>query len=282
MIKVTISGASGFVGRNIGKFLEDGGYEIIALSRAKWPKFGRHVITRNLAGKGLERAVVGSSAFLHFIGTGRQTAEEDYESVNVALTRAAISLCKRSGIRKVIYFSGLGADRRSTLGYFISKFRAEQEIISSGLDYTIFRPSYIMGGGDPLSKVLLQQAARGSVTIPGSGRYRLQPIHVLDAARIVSAAIHEKKFSRKIVDLVGPRTVTYAKLVGDLVGRSKIRHADFEKAYHEALVSAKPPFGVDDLSILVGDYLGDHRRLARMSKIEFTGYDDMLKACRLA
>lgn len=282
MSKVAISGASGFVGRNVARYLEGIGFEVVSLVRGKRPPFGRAVVTRDLAERSIIPQVKGSSALVHLIGTGRQTAEEGYDFVNVQLTRNAVALCKRSGVRKIIYFSGLGAGRDSTLGYFISKFKAEREIVSSGLDYTIFRPSYIMGGGDPLSTVLLRQAARGTVIIPGSGRYRLQPIHVNDAARVVSEAISGRKFSRKIIDLVGPKTVSYGRLVGDLVGRSRIRHIDFEKAYHEALVSGDSPFGVDDLSILVGGYVGNHGRLARISGLRFRKYGEMLQSCRPA
>ncbi|MDE1766163.1 MAG: NAD(P)H-binding protein [Thaumarchaeota archaeon] len=280
--KIAISGASGFVGRSVGRFLAETGYQTISLVRKNRANFGRTIISKDLAEKNLSRQLGGFLAFLHFIGTGRQTAEHDYETVNVGLTRNAISLCKRAGIRKIVYLSGLGVDKKSNLGYFISKFKAEQEIIRSGLDYTIFRPSYIMGRGDPLSKMLSDQIAAGSVVVPGSGKYRLQPILVHDVAQVVAKSIHGKHFSRKIIDLVGPQTVTYDRFVRDLVGKAKIRHVEFEQAYHEALVSRDSQFGVDDLSILVGDYVGSHRRLANISKMTFTGYREMLKACSLS
>ena len=281
--KIAISGASGFVGRNVGKFLAENGYDLVLLARKKGKiNFGKTVISQDLAEKNLLKNIRGSQAFLHFIGTGRQTTQEDYEAVNVNLTKNAILLCKRAGIRKIIYLSGLGVDKKSTLGYFISKFKAEQEIILSGLDYTIFRPSYIMGKDDPLSQMLLGQIARGTVLVPGSGKYRMQPISVYDVAQVIMRAISGKKFSKKIIDLVGPQAVSYNRFVLDLVGNVKIRHVDFEKAYHEALVSPDSQFGVDDLSILVGDYIGNHRKLERISGITFTKYGKMLEACRLS
>lgn len=280
--RVVVSGASGFVGRNIGSFLSANGFEVIALVRKKKASFGRSVKTEDLTEKNICRHARGAAALLHFIGTGRQTVRSDFESVNVGLTANAVELCKNSGIRKIIYFSGLGVERDSTTGYFISKFKAEQEIVRSGLDYTIFRPSYIMGKDDPLSRTLSAQARKGRVVIPGSGRYRMQPIFVYDAAKMVMRAIYGRKFSRKVLDLVGPETVTFNRLVGDLVGRSRVRHVDFEEAYHEAISLKDSPYGVDDLGILVGDYLGDHRKLARISGVAFTRYADMLESCRLS
>lgn len=284
MNKITISGASGFVGQNIGKFLAENGFAVVALARSrKKVGFGRIVISQDLTEKSLVNNARGSAALLHLIGIGRQSSDFDFETINVGLTKNAISLCKRAGIKKIVYLSGLGASANSTSGYFVSKFKAEQEIIRSGLDYTIFRPSYIVGGGDQLSRTISKQAARGSVVIIGSGRYRLQPISVLDVSRVVLKSISERRFSRKIIDLVGPKAVTYERFVRDLVGPSvKIRHVDFERAYHDAMRSAVSEFGVDDLGLLVGDYVGDHKILGKISEMKFTGYDEMLKACRLS
>ena len=287
MNKIAISGASGFVGKNIGQFLEKNGFDIIGIVRKgkkKTVNFGQAVISKDLTENDLIFQVRGSVAFLHFIGIGKQTAESDYEKVNVGLARNAIRLCKKAHIKKILFISGLGVNEKSTLGYFISKFKAEQLIINSGLDYTIFRPSYIVGKNDPLSNILIKQIKNNQITIPGSGNYRVQPILVSDVARIVMKAIFEKKFSRKVIDLVGPKTVTYNRFIKDLVGkrRIKIRNVDFERAYHDALCGKNDQFGVDDLSILVGDYVGNHKRLAKISQMEFTKYDEILKSCSLS
>lgn len=282
--KIAISGASGFVGRNIGKFLAKNGFEVVALARSKKRfDFGRTVISKDLTEKNIARHLRGSAALLHLIGTGRQSIGSDYETVNVSLTRNAVSLCKRARIKKLVYLSGLGVGKNSTSGYFISKFKAEQEIIQSGLDYTIFRPSYIIGNGDPLSQTLLGQTVRRSVVIAGSGKYRLQPIFVSDVAKVVAMSISQRQFSRKIIDLVGPKAVTYERFVRDLVGpRVKIRHVDFEKAYHDALSSDNSQLGVDDLGLLVSDYVGDHKKLAKLSAMNFAKYEEILQACRLS
>lgn len=225
--------------------------------------------------------IKGSVALLHFIGKGKQTIDSDYEKVNVVLTKNAVDLCKQANIKKILYLSGLGVNRRSTSGYFISKFKAEQIIIKSGLDYTIFRPSYIMGENDPLSNNLKEQIKDKQITIPGSGNYRIQPILISDVSKVIMKAIFEKKFSKKIIELVGPETLTYNRFIRDLMGKRKvkIKNVDFEQIYHDALIGKTKDFGIDDLGILVGDYIGDHKRLAKISRIRFTEYCEMLKSC---
>ncbi len=276
---VVISGANGFVGRNVGMFLSKNGFQTISLVRkGKTVNFGKTITSETLSETSLVSKIQDADTFLHFIGQGRQTVDSDYEKVNVGLTRNVISLCKKAKIKKIIYISGLGVDKSATLGYFISKYKAEQEIIKSGLDYTILRASYMIGHDDPLSKNLQQQMKKGEIIIPGSGNYRFQPIFIGDVSRVIAKSVMEKKFSRKIIDLVGPQMVSYNAFVKRFShGKTGMKKIDFEDAYHDALHN-KGPFGVDDLSIMVGDYIGNHKKLASLAQMKFKRYETVLES----
>ncbi len=281
-IKVALTGANGFVGRNFGKLLAKKGIDVIGIVRkgkASSITFGTPIITSDLSEKYLVHRLKGCSALFHLIGSGKQTVDSDYEKVNVDLTKNAVKLCKKSGIKKIIYISGLGVHKDTTFGYFISKYKAEQEIIRSGLDYTIFRASYITGRNDPLSQVLYKQIKNGTIIIAGSGKYRLQPIFIEDVAEIFLQSMIYKKFSKKIIDLVGPKTITYNHFVKEFIREKKvkIKHISLEGAYHNALRNPKSTFGMDDLNILIGDYVGDHKQLQKISGIKFKTHTEVLK-----
>ena len=280
---IVITGANGFVGRNVSKFLLKNGFEVIGLVRKGQVNFEKSMISKDLSEKKLVKKIRGSKALLHFIGKGEQKVDSDYETVNVGLTRNAVLLCKKAKIKKIIFISGLGVSKKTSLGYFISKYKAEQEIIHSGLDYTIFRSSYIIGKNDPLSQNLRRQMRRGEIIIPGSGNYRFQPIFVKDVANIIMQSITEKKFSNKLLDLVGPQTITFNHFVSDFLrgSKTKIRKTDFEIAFHDALHN-KGQFGIDDLSIMIGNYVGNHKKLAYLTKIKFKKYNDVLKPSGLS
>ncbi len=277
---VVITGANGFVGRNVGMFLSKNGFSTIGLVRkGRSVPFGKTITTGTLSEPGLASKIKGSDALLHFIGQGKQTVDSEYGSVNVSLAKNAVVLCKRAKIKKIIYISGLGVDKSSTLGYFISKYKAEQEIVHSGLDYTIFRASYIIGRDDPLSQNLQQQVKKGQMIIPGSGNYRFQPIFIDDVSRVIIKTLSGKKFSNKIIDLVGPDIVSYNTFVKEFLHgkKIKIKKIDFESVYHDALHN-KGPFGVDDLSIMAGDYIGNYKKLAGLVGMKFTKYGLVLEA----
>ena len=118
------------------------------------------------------------------------------------------------------------------------------------------------------------------ITIAGSGNYRLQPIFVDDVAEVFAQSILSKKFSRKVIDLVGPKIVTYNRFLRDLAFGKKVRtkKIPLQEAYYDALHNPKSMFGLDDLNILVGDFIGDHKKLRNMTDIKFKTYHEVLKS----
>ncbi len=210
-------------------------------------------------------------ALVHLIGTGAQTISSDYESVNVEQTQKIINLCKKSKIKKIIYISGLGVSDNATFGYFISKLKAELLIKESGLDYTILRASYIVGNDDPLTQNLTNQIKNGVILVPGSGSYRLQPISVGDVCRVILESVRNKNLSNKTVDLVGPKTISFANYVRKFVRgkKAKIKKIPLEQAYFDALNHPENAlYGMDDLNIMVGDFTSSHRVLEKLSGIK--------------
>ena len=284
---IAITGANGFVGRNVARLFAKKGIQVINIvrkNRATSVQSGSVLISNDLSEKFLIQRLKKCTALLHFIGQGKQTVEDDYEKVNVGLTKNAINLCRKAGIKKIIYISGLGVHKNTTFGYFISKYKAEQEIIHSGLDYTIFRASYIVGKDDPLSQILCRQIKNGKITIAGSGNYRMQPIFVEDAGEVFLQAIFNKALSKKIIDLVGPQTVTYSSFIRDFISgkKIKIKKINLEDAYRIALHNKNSNFGIDDLNILVGDHVGNYKKLQKITGIRFRNYQKVLKASSLS
>ena len=276
---ITITGANGFVAKNLRNFLSKNHIKVIAIARKTFQKHHTETVvySKTLLEKGLQNKLRNCDALVHLIGIGKQSSKYNFED-NVDLTKNMIKTCKKSGIKKIIYISGLGVTKNSRSDYFISKYKAEQEIINSGLDYTIFRPSYIVGKKDYLSKFILKQIKKGIVIIPGSGKYHLQPIFVEDVAKIIVESIYEKKFSNKILDLVGPEIIKFEDFVRYFVKNKKtrIQKINLESIYHDALHNPKSIYDLDSLNLLIGDYTGNLKQLQKTSNVKLRPIKDIL------
>ena len=276
---IAITGANGFVAKNLRNFLSKNHIKVIAIARKTFQKHHTETVvySKTLLEKGLQNKLRNCDALVHLIGIGKQSSKYNFED-NIDLTKNMIKTCKKSGIKKIIYISGLGVTKNSRSDYFISKYKAEQEIINSGLNYTIFRPSYIVGKKDYLSKFILKQIKKGIVIIPGSGKYHLQPIFVEDVAKIIVESISEKKFSNKILDLVGPEIIKFEDFVRYFVKNKKtrIQKINLESIYHEALHNPKSIYDLDSLNLLIGDYTGNLKQLQKTSNVKLRPIKDIL------
>ena len=284
-IQVVVTGASGFVAKNLRKYLSENDVNLISISRNNFRTYKNEqkIISKDYKEKFILNKIKNSNALIHLVGIGKQSVEIDYEMINVELTKHIVNLAKKAKIKKIVYNSGLGVSSKTSVGYFISKYKAEKIIVNSGLNYTIFRPSYIVGKDDLFTKFLKKQIKIKTIEIPGSGQYSIQPIFINDVVKIIFQSITEKKFGNKIIDLVGSEYLTFEKYVKLFCreNKIKIKKVNLENAYYNAINNKKSNFGIDDLNILVGDFKGNYNQLEKISQIKFESVVELLKSGRL-
>jgi NADH dehydrogenase len=277
---VAVTGANGFVGKNVRKFLYKNKVNVLGISRKNFVKYPTEIKaqSKNLLEQQLQKKLKNYDVLVHLIGIGVESSGSTFEEINVNLTKNTIKLCKKSGIKKIIYISGLGVSKNNTSNYFTSKYKAEQEIINSGLDYTIFRASYIIGKTDHLTKSLSKQMKKGVIIIPGSGKYQLQPIFVEDVAKIILESILVKKFSNKILDLVGPRKINFEDFVKLFSKNTKVKFKKItlKNAYDEGTYSS------ESLDLLIGDYTSDMTQLQKLTSMKLTPVEKFLESSSLS
>ena len=272
---MAVTGANGFVAKSVRKLLYKNKVRVLGISRKNFDKYSTetNVQSKNLLEQLLQKKLKNYDAMVHLIGIGVESPKSTFKEINVNLTKNVIKTCKKSGIKKIIYISGLGVSKNNTSSYFASKYKAEQEIINSGLDYTIFRASYIIGKTDHLSKSLSKQMKKGTIIIPGSGKYQLRPIFVEDVAKIILESILRKKFSNKILDLVGPKKISFEDFV-KLFSKNtnvKFKKINLRDVYDEGTYSS------ESLDLLTGDYTSDVRHLQKLTSIKLTVVEKFLQ-----
>ncbi|HVO10270.1 MAG TPA: NAD-dependent epimerase/dehydratase family protein [Vicinamibacteria bacterium] len=278
MKRIAVTGANGFIGRHLVRRAVSGGYEVVGVVRSERAaqvvraSGGQPCELLGRDPEALVRALDGCLAIVHLAQIGAERAGSTYEAVNVGFTERVLEDARHAGVPRAVYFSGLGVARygmspRCSNPYFLSKLAAETLLFRSGIEGTVFRPSYVVGPGDGLVPLVLRAMVGGELERPGDGSYRVQPIAVGDAAEAVIAAVSRPCGSFPTVfDLVGPEPLPYAALLERLaavarrLGRPahlRLREVPLAEAEAKARAGGWQGLLSDELDCLVCDEVSD-------------------------
>jgi uncharacterized protein YbjT (DUF2867 family) len=176
----------------------------------------------------LRIAVAGAEVVVHLAGALLPRRGETLVQANVEATRPLVEAAASAGVKTCVYLSFPGADPASKNQYLSSKGRAEAVIQQAGFAGAILRVPMILGPGSPAVAQLRQMARAPLLPLVGGGMVRLQPIAEADVLAAIAWAIAMAPRPLRVLNLVGPETVTYAELlrrVGDRLGtRPRLLH----------------------------------------------------------
>ncbi|MEO8723878.1 MAG: NAD(P)H-binding protein [Sphingobium sp.] len=182
-----MTGATGFVGAEALAQALAAGHHVTALTRRPQPATaGVEWVSGTLQdADALDKLVRGSDVVLHIAGTVNAPGRAGFEAGNVTGTANVIAAMHRTGVRRLVHVSSLAARQPALSDYCWSKFRAEENVCASGLDWTIVRPPAVYGPRDTEFFEVLRVARYGWLPVPSAGRASL--IHVRDLARALLA-----------------------------------------------------------------------------------------------
>ena len=92
------------------------------------------------------------------------------------------------------------------------------------------------------------------------------------------------KFSKKIIDLVGPQKISFEDFVKIFSKNTKVKihKISLEDAYDEANHNPNSVYSLESLNILVGDYISDGKQLQKLSNVKLTTVGEFLQSSRLS
>ena len=224
-----ITGSTGFVGRHIAKELCSRGLKVRCLARASSdlaPLAGLPVeicqgdITDEAS---LQSALQGAVSVVHLVAIIRETRGATFEAINFSGTKNLVQAAKRVGVKRLVYMSNLGAGPDERFPLLYTKWQAEEEVRSSGIDFTILRPSVMFGRGDGFVCVLADIIKKlPLVPIIGSGRTKFQLISVEDVATCVAKSLANKRTGNQIIPLGGPEHLAYEDITDLIIEKLKL------------------------------------------------------------
>ncbi|MEP6639351.1 MAG: SDR family oxidoreductase [Chloroflexota bacterium] len=214
---IVVAGGTGTLGTRLVTLLTDRGLDVRIMSR-------NPAKTRQLVGdrvelvpgdvrdpRAVEQAMVGARTVVSAItgfGPDRDLSPRtvDWEG-NANLIRAA----KLAGVEHFILISVRQAAPDHPIELFRMKYRAEEELRSSGLAWTIIRPTaYMETWVGVLGAPLLQN---GTTTVFGRGENPMNFVSAQDVAGFADLAIADRAMWGATVEVGGPENPTMNEVV---------------------------------------------------------------------
>jgi uncharacterized protein YbjT (DUF2867 family) len=263
-MRVLLTGATGFVGSHLMSRLLADGHEVVALVRdpAVLPKHERLTPARGdvVTGAGLDEAARGCGAVIHLVGIIMEQGDATFERVHYAGTRNVVEAAKRAGVKRFVQMSALGARRDGVSAYQTTKWRAEEEVRKSGMEYVVLRPSLIFGPRDGFVTQMIDVMRSAPLVRPvvGHGKYRFRPIFIDDVVTCFVSSLTNAAATNQTIELGGGEELTLNEVlaqIAECVGvRKPAFHVPFPVMYGVATVLGKvlkrPPVTTDQLRML--------------------------------
>ncbi|MFL5572468.1 MAG: complex I NDUFA9 subunit family protein, partial [Gemmatimonadaceae bacterium] len=214
---VLVTGAAGLVGTHTCRELAKNGWQVRALIRdpakaatalGQLPVEFRVGDVRDATT--LRSSLNGCGAVVHLAAIAIEKKNESYVETNTAATERLISAARAENVDRIVFMSQNGADSRSPHRFLHSKGVAQDSMRTSGLRWTVLRPSVIFGPEDQFVNVLgrLIKLTPKFFPLPGGGKARFQPIAVDDVARVVRMSLEKKETVHQSYDLGGAVPLT--------------------------------------------------------------------------
>jgi NADH dehydrogenase len=232
---VLVAGGTGFVGPKIVHALRAADRPVRVLARKpekqdRLRAWGCEIVRGDVTdAESLKRAVEGCEAVIHLVALPPFADPKATRRVMEQGTRDLVAAAKDGGVRRFVLMSALGVreETRDRSAYNHAKWDEEQTVQSSGLDHTIFRPSFVFGPDGGLLPGLLRLTRWSPVTPIPSAR-ELQPIWGEDVAAFFARSLEIGSKGDGIWELAGPDRVTWAELYERLRRVAGKRRAAFQ------------------------------------------------------
>jgi NADH dehydrogenase len=241
-MKIAIIGGTGFVGGYVIKALTAAGHAVSVLVRpGSEDKLRQASFWRITPGdlsddSAIDATLAGCDAVIYSVGLLREFPRQGitYENTQYEGVVRVVASAKRNSVGRFLLLSANGVKMPGT-PYQETKLRAEEHLLASGLDATIFRPSVVFG--DPQGTMeFATQLHRDMVASPlpavgffsglnpGKGHPLMSPAYAGDVATAISNCVAQESAIGQTYVLGGPDVLSWHEMIRRIaaaVGRKK-------------------------------------------------------------
>ncbi len=183
--KVLVAGATGYLGQNLVKELKSRGYWVRVLIRKESQEELFDAVDEVFVGQVTELdSIKGVTKHIDWvfssIGITRQKDGMTYMDVDYQGNSNLLKDALANNVEMFQYISAINGDKLRHLKIFEAKEKFVDELQNSGIKYSVLRPNGFFSD----MKDFLDMAKGGRVYLFGSGKFKLNPIHGEDLAKV--------------------------------------------------------------------------------------------------
>jgi uncharacterized protein YbjT (DUF2867 family) len=243
-VNVSLIGGTGFVGTHLVEHLIAAGHRPRLLVRpGQGPRPDWLNACETVGGdvrdrRAIAECLAGCDAVVYLIGILREnpTRGITFDELQFRGVERAIDASRQAGVRRFLLMSANGVKPDGT-PYQRTKFRAEEALKATDLDWTVFRPSVIFG--DPrghtefcsqLKRDIIDSLLPAPLFYAGllpvnAGTFELAPVAVGDVATAFCHALSHPETIGQAYNLCGPRAYTWKDILRTIAaacGKTKV------------------------------------------------------------
>ena len=293
-MKVFLTGATGFVGSHLlARLLYDGHTVRVLVRRrgllrtAEAPTGRLEEVQDDINSENVAKRLSRCDAAINLVGIIYERGADTFERVHHQGTRNLIVAARKSGVKRFVQMSALGARPGNASAYHTTKFAGEEEVRNGGIPYVVLRPSLMVGPGSAFVRQMagVMRAAPLIRPVPGTGKYRFRPVHVDDVADCFAQSLTNPAATGQTVDLVGGEERTLDEMGDELAASLGVT----KRAIHIPLplmkaaaaffswLPMKPPVTQVQLRMLEEGSTADSATMKSIFGIEPIGFRDALR-----
>ena len=238
-----VTGATGFTGGHLARYLVARGCRVLALVRPQTSgrpqavsleRAGIPVVVGDLTDAGaVARACRGVDVVYHIAATYREAGQPDstYAAINVGGTRHVLDGARAAGVRRVVHCSTGGVhghvehppaneDAPFAPGDVYQRTKLEGEVVAREFgragdpEVVVFRPIGIYGPGDLRFAKMFRGIARRRFPLLGSGRVFYHLTYIDDLVEGIRLCGEVPAAAGRTYILAGPTYTTLSELLG--------------------------------------------------------------------